>query len=112
MISDIAEGLNGDSEILQISVVTAWISTTMFALTLDNEAYVDFLRYGGMLLVKLMLMSPITTIYRFVYKSFKSEEDGNFLARDNADRRRYLTRTDPNVERVGVPNVHRNVGVP
>lgn len=74
----------------------------MSSLTLENEAYVELLRYGGMLLVKLILMSPLTSLFRFIFKSFASEEDCRFLARNNPERREQLMKKDPNVERVSV----------
>lgn len=65
---------------------------------LDMEVLLVFSKYTVFLIVKMMLMSMITGLYRMKKKAFSNPEDAASLGKgENA--KKYL-RTDPDVERV------------
>ncbi|XP_060550431.1 microsomal glutathione S-transferase 1 isoform X2 [Pantherophis guttatus] len=65
---------------------------------LDNDVTLAFIRYGTIIVVKMMLMSTITAFFRMKKKAFVNPEDtASFGKGENA--KKYL-RTDPDVERV------------
>uniref|UniRef100_A0A0B8RXL9 Microsomal glutathione S-transferase 1 n=1 Tax=Philothamnus irregularis TaxID=1899461 RepID=A0A0B8RXL9_9SAUR len=65
---------------------------------LDNDITLAFIRYGTMVVVKMMLMSTITAFFRMKKKAFVNPEDtASFGKGENA--KKYL-RTDHDVERV------------
>ncbi|NWH79241.1 MGST1 transferase, partial [Piaya cayana] len=65
---------------------------------IDNEVFQAYATYAAIVLVKMMLMSPITAYFRMTRKAFANPEDtASFGKGDSA--KKYL-RTDPDVERV------------
>uniref|UniRef100_A0A6B2F8T7 Microsomal glutathione S-transferase 1 n=1 Tax=Bothriechis nubestris TaxID=1766655 RepID=A0A6B2F8T7_9SAUR len=65
---------------------------------LDNEVTLAFVRYGLILVGKMMLMSTITAFVRMKKKAFANPEDtASFGKGENAKK---FLRTDPDVERV------------
>uniref|UniRef100_A0A2D4PL08 Microsomal glutathione S-transferase 1 n=1 Tax=Micrurus surinamensis TaxID=129470 RepID=A0A2D4PL08_MICSU len=64
----------------------------------EHEVTMAFLRYGTILIVKMMLMSSITAFFRMTKKAFVNPEDtASFGKGENA--KKYL-RIDPDVERI------------
>ncbi|XP_062990888.1 microsomal glutathione S-transferase 1 isoform X2 [Elgaria multicarinata webbii] len=64
----------------------------------DTEVVLAFAKYAVLVVVKMMLMSPMTGFFRMKRKAFVNPEDtASFGKGENA--KKYL-RTDPDVERV------------
>ncbi|XP_062839206.1 microsomal glutathione S-transferase 1 isoform X2 [Anolis carolinensis] len=64
----------------------------------DIEVTVAYVWYAVLLIVKMMLLSPLTGLYRVSKKAFANPEDAvGFGKGDNAKK---FLRTDPDVERV------------
>ncbi|XP_019721779.1 microsomal glutathione S-transferase 1 [Hippocampus comes] len=64
---------------------------------MQDEVFKAFSTYALIVILKMMLMSPLTTFYRFRKGSFATEEDVAFKP---AEERKKLLRTHPDVERV------------
>ncbi|XP_051912217.1 microsomal glutathione S-transferase 1-like [Hippocampus zosterae] len=64
---------------------------------MQDEVFKAFSTYTLIVILKLMLMSPLTSFYRFRKGSFATEEDVAFKP---AEERKKLLRTHPDVERV------------
>ncbi|XP_069717974.1 microsomal glutathione S-transferase 1 [Phaenicophaeus curvirostris] len=65
---------------------------------IDNEVFQAYATYATIVLVKMMLMSPITAYFRITRKAFANPEDTASLGKGDSAKK-YL-RTDPDVERV------------
>ena len=72
----------------------------MSAYSLSNEAFVALMKYGGLLLVKLMAMSPITSLFRLSSNSYCSDEDAAFLVGKDEEKKKRLLIQSPSVQRV------------
>ncbi|XP_037099505.1 microsomal glutathione S-transferase 1-like [Syngnathus acus] len=64
---------------------------------MQDEVFKAFSTYALIVILKMMLMAPLTTFYRVRRGSFASEED---VAHKSAEERKKLLRTHPDVERV------------
>ncbi|XP_034529570.1 microsomal glutathione S-transferase 1-like [Notolabrus celidotus] len=64
---------------------------------MEDEVFRAFSTYAAVVVVKMMLMSPMTAFFRFTRGAFANEED---VARKSPEERKKLLRTDPDVERV------------
>ncbi|XP_075703438.1 microsomal glutathione S-transferase 1 [Rhinoderma darwinii] len=64
----------------------------------DNEVFRAFATYASIVLVKMMLMSVMTSFYRITRKVFANPEDAAAQSR-GGDSKKYI-RTDQEVERV------------
>nr|XP_020664215.1 microsomal glutathione S-transferase 1 [Pogona vitticeps] len=64
----------------------------------DVEVTLAYIRYAIFVIVKMMLMSPMTAFFRMKKKAFANPEDVASFGKDEAVKK-YL-RTDPDVERV------------
>ncbi|KAG7495750.1 hypothetical protein JOB18_004659 [Solea senegalensis] len=64
---------------------------------MENEVLRAFATYAAIVIVKMMLMGPITAYFRVTRGAFAHEED---VARKSAEEKKKLLRTDPEVERV------------
>lgn len=64
---------------------------------LENEVFRAFATYATIVIVKTLLMAPLTGYYRFTRKAFANEEDA---AAHSGKDKKSLLRTDPDVERV------------
>ncbi|XP_032076844.1 microsomal glutathione S-transferase 1 [Thamnophis elegans] len=65
---------------------------------LDHEVTMAFMRYGTIVVLKMMLMSAITAFFRMKKKAFVNPEDTTSFGKgENAKK---FLRTDPDVERV------------
>nr|XP_039260541.1 microsomal glutathione S-transferase 1-like isoform X1 [Styela clava] len=80
------------------------INNTVFSLT--NVTFLSLLKYGSVLLLKMVLMSLVTVIYRIIYRSVASEEDALFRVGGDKEKRKSLLMKNWNVERVR--NAHMN----
>ncbi|NXR08485.1 MGST1 transferase, partial [Semnornis frantzii] len=65
---------------------------------LDNEAFRAYATYATIVLLKMMLMSPITAYFRITRKAFANPEDTASFGKGESAKK-YL-RTDQDVERV------------
>ncbi|XP_051974889.1 microsomal glutathione S-transferase 1-like [Xyrauchen texanus] len=65
---------------------------------IDSEVFLAFSTYATIVILKMMLMSPITSYYRLTKKVFSNLEDTS-LVKTSEDRKK-LVRVDPDVERV------------
>ncbi|XP_041820084.1 microsomal glutathione S-transferase 1-like [Chelmon rostratus] len=64
---------------------------------MEDDVFRTFTTYAAIVIVKMMLMGPMTAYYRFTRGSFSNEED---VARKSAEERKKMLRTHPDVERV------------
>jgi len=75
----------------------------MSVLSLENEVFASFVFYGALLMLKMLLMAPLTAVFRFKNKSFGNAEDVG--TKDPEKIKRALVPND-DVERVR--RAHRN----
>nr|XP_043878232.1 microsomal glutathione S-transferase 1-like isoform X2 [Solea senegalensis] len=80
---------------------------------MENEVLRAFATYAAIVIVKMMLMGPITAYFRVTRGAFAHEED---VARKSAEEKKKLLRTDPEVERVrstthrhNPPSIHPSI---
>ncbi|XP_070848289.1 microsomal glutathione S-transferase 1-like [Chaetodon trifascialis] len=64
---------------------------------MEDELFRAFTTYAAIVIVKMLLMGPLTAYYRITRGSFANIED---VARKSADEQKKLLRTHPDVERV------------
>ncbi|XP_010791868.1 microsomal glutathione S-transferase 1 [Notothenia coriiceps] len=64
---------------------------------MEDEVFKAFTTYAVIVVVKMLLMAPLTAFYRFTRGAFANEED---VARKPAEERKKLLRNHPDVERV------------
>ncbi|XP_005952478.1 microsomal glutathione S-transferase 1 [Haplochromis burtoni] len=64
---------------------------------MENEVVRAFSTYAVIVVVKMLLMGPITSYNRFTRGSFSNEED---VARKSAEEKKKLLKTHPDVERI------------
>ncbi|KAM9772028.1 microsomal glutathione S-transferase 1-like [Syngnathus typhle] len=64
---------------------------------MQDEVFKAFSTYALIVILKMMLMAPLTTFYRVRRGAFASEED---VAHKSGEERKKLLRTHPDVERV------------
>lgn len=64
---------------------------------MEDEVFRAFATYAAVVMLKMLLMAPLTAFYRFSRGAFANEED---VARKPADERKKMLRTHPDVERV------------
>lgn len=67
---------------------------------MDNEAFASLVKYGGLVLLKTIAMSPITIFYRLKYNSLPSAEDAVLKAGDDEEMKKKLLAKNDEVERV------------
>ncbi|XP_072327829.1 microsomal glutathione S-transferase 1-like [Scyliorhinus torazame] len=65
----------------------------------DNEVFLAYSTYSTIVLLKMLLMGPLTGYFRVTRKVFVNPEDARAHGAKDDDARKYL-RTDPDVERV------------
>ncbi|XP_050964321.1 microsomal glutathione S-transferase 1.1 [Labeo rohita] len=66
---------------------------------IDSEVFLAFSTYATIVVLKMMLMSFMTSYFRMTKKAFSNPEDTNLSAKASEDRKK-LVRVDPDVERV------------
>lgn len=66
---------------------------------MENAAFAALVKYGGLVLLKTIAMSPITIFYRMKYKSFPSPEDAVVQAGEDKEMQRKLLAKNDEVER-------------
>ncbi|XP_049423101.1 microsomal glutathione S-transferase 1-like [Epinephelus fuscoguttatus] len=64
---------------------------------MEDEVFMAFTTYATIVILKMMLMAPMTAYHRITKGAFANEED---VAMKSAEERKKLLRTDSNVERV------------
>lgn len=64
---------------------------------MEDEVFMAFTTYAVIVVVKMLLMAPLTVFYRMTRGAFANEED---VARKPAEERKKLLRSHPDVERV------------
>ncbi|XP_071358141.1 microsomal glutathione S-transferase 1-like [Trachinotus anak] len=64
---------------------------------MDSQVFQSFSTYATIVILKMMLMSPLTSYFRLTRKVFANPEDTKFVS-SAGDKK--LVRTDPDVERV------------
>ncbi|XP_019955351.2 microsomal glutathione S-transferase 1-like [Paralichthys olivaceus] len=64
---------------------------------MENEVFKAFTTYAAIVILKMMLMGPLTGYYRMTRGAFSNEED---VSRKSAEDKKKLLRTHPEVERV------------
>ncbi|XP_060924254.1 microsomal glutathione S-transferase 1-like [Limanda limanda] len=64
---------------------------------MENEVFRAFTTYAAIVIVKMMLMGPLTGYFRFSRGAFSNEED---VGRKSAEEKKKQLRTHPDVERV------------
>ncbi|KAK5876764.1 hypothetical protein CesoFtcFv8_026087 [Champsocephalus esox] len=64
---------------------------------MEDEVFMAFTTYAVIVVVKMLLMAPLTAFYRITRGAFANEED---VARKPAEERKKLLRSHPDVERV------------
>ena len=69
--------------------------------SLENEAFAALVKYGGIVLLKLVAMTPVTVGYRFANNSVISEEDAVMRVGNNKEKIKRLLEPKREVERVG-----------
>ncbi|XP_039260539.2 microsomal glutathione S-transferase 1-like [Styela clava] len=78
-------------------------SATIPALySLKNPAFVSLVKFGTLIVAKMVLMSIVTTIYRVIYNSYVSEEDYALVYPEDKEKvkKKALVAQNANVERV------------
>lgn len=80
------------------------MSDSMF--TKENEAFAGFLFYGSLLLLKVIMMSPMTSLPRIWTSSMATKEDKIFCILKSPKNKRSCTEPNEAVERVR--RAHRN----
>ncbi|KAG9280301.1 microsomal glutathione S-transferase 1.1 [Astyanax mexicanus] len=65
---------------------------------IDSEVFMAFSTYATLVILKMMLMSPMTSYFRLTRKVFANMEDTAFGG--SAEDRKKMIRVDPDVERV------------
>ncbi|GLD66089.1 microsomal glutathione S-transferase 1-like protein [Lates japonicus] len=64
---------------------------------MENDVFMAFSTYAAIVILKMMLMAPMTAYYRLTRGAFANEED---VSRKPAEERKKLLRAHPDVERV------------
>ncbi|MBN3307976.1 microsomal glutathione S-transferase 1 [Amia ocellicauda] len=66
---------------------------------IDSEVFLAFTSYATIVILKMLLMGPITAYFRFSRKVFANPEDVSLKSKKLEDQKKML-RIDPDVERV------------
>ncbi|KAG7236820.1 hypothetical protein INR49_000197 [Caranx melampygus] len=64
---------------------------------MENDVFKAFATYAAIVIVKMLLMGPMTGYFRVTRGAFSNEED---VSRKSAEEKKKLLRTHPDVERV------------
>ncbi|KAM6912496.1 microsomal glutathione S-transferase 1.2 [Xenentodon cancila] len=70
---------------------------------MDNQVFLAFATHAAIVILKMMLLAPMTSYYRFKKGSFSNEED---VPGKSEEDKKKMMRTDRDVERVR--RCHRN----
>ncbi|XP_067915062.1 microsomal glutathione S-transferase 1-like [Heterodontus francisci] len=73
---------------------------------INSEVFLAYSTYTTIVLLKMLLMGPLTGYFRVTRKAFVSQEDAWAHGARNEESRKILMKTDPEVERVR--RCHRN----
>nr|XP_046235462.1 microsomal glutathione S-transferase 1-like [Scatophagus argus]XP_046235463.1 microsomal glutathione S-transferase 1-like [Scatophagus argus]XP_046235464.1 microsomal glutathione S-transferase 1-like [Scatophagus argus]XP_046235465.1 microsomal glutathione S-transferase 1-like [Scatophagus argus]XP_046235466.1 microsomal glutathione S-transferase 1-like [Scatophagus argus] len=64
---------------------------------MEDKVFMAFTTYAVIVILKMMLMAPMTAFYRITRGAFSNEED---VGKKSSEEKKKLLRTDPDVERV------------
>lgn len=67
---------------------------------MENGAFAALVKYGGLVLLKTIAMSPITVFYRLKYNSVATAEDAALRAGNDEEMKKKLLAKNDEVERV------------
>lgn len=67
---------------------------------IDSEVFLAYSTYSTIVLLKMLLMGPLTGYFRVTRKVFVNPEDARAHGAKDEDTRKKYLRTDPDVERV------------
>ncbi|XP_051890073.1 microsomal glutathione S-transferase 1-like [Pristis pectinata] len=67
---------------------------------IKSEVFLAFSTYASIVLLKMMMMGPLTAYFRITRGAFSNPEDAKAHGGKDEDTRKKLLRTDPDVERV------------
>ena len=70
--------------------------------SMENAAFAALVKYGGLVLLKTIAMSPITVFYRLKYKAVPTPEDAVVQAGDDKEMQKKLLNKNDEVERVSL----------
>ncbi|XP_029600344.1 microsomal glutathione S-transferase 1 [Salmo trutta] len=65
---------------------------------IDSEVFLAFSTYATIVVLKMMLMSPMTGYFRLTRKAFANQEDTSLVS--STEDKKKMVRVDPDVERV------------
>jgi len=74
--------------------------------TMENEVFAGLVYYGTLLMLKVLLMAPLTAVFRFKNGSFGNAEDAAQQAGGDAEKLKKMLVPNEDVERVR--RAHRN----
>ena len=66
----------------------------------ENEVFANFVFYGTMILIKVVVMSNITSFYRLKNDAHSSSEDLNYFVPNHSEKHKKMIGKDEDVERV------------
>lgn len=66
---------------------------------IDSEVFRAFTTHATLVVLKMLLMAPLTAYFRITRKAFSNAEDVSSLAKSPEDKKKFV-RSDPDVERV------------
>nr|XP_039260545.1 uncharacterized protein LOC120336836 isoform X2 [Styela clava] len=72
----------------------------MSVFTTENDSFVALIKYGSLILFKMVMMSTVTSVYRVLHRSLTSEEDAYFAVGNNKEKQKKLLIEHPDVKRV------------
>ncbi|KAI2665457.1 Microsomal glutathione S-transferase 1 [Labeo rohita] len=77
----------------------SWVVGMITTFSMAYRVFLAFSTYATIVVLKMMLMSFMTSYFRMTKKAFSNPEDTNLSAKASEDRKK-LVRVDPDVERV------------
>ncbi|XP_077966033.1 microsomal glutathione S-transferase 1-like isoform X2 [Styela clava] len=78
----------------------------MSVFTTENDSFVALIKYGSLILFKMVMMSTVTSVYRVLHRSLTSEEDAYFAVGNNKEKQKKLLIEHPDVKRARL--AHQN----
>ena len=68
----------------------------------ENEVFANLVFYGTVILIKVAMMSNLTSFYRLKDNSYASIEDAQMVAPNDLEKRKKMLRRHDHIERVRV----------
>ena len=66
----------------------------------DNVVFANLVFYGTLALLKVVIISPMTSLFRMKNSSYGSIEDAKLFAPNNPEKQKRLLRPNETIERV------------